>query len=31
LKPKQWEDKQGERHLSLEVKATDVRFFGLTY
>ena len=30
LKPKQWEDKQGERHVSLEVKATDVRFFGLT-
>ena len=29
LKPKQWEDKTGERHLSLEVKATDVRFFGL--
>ena len=29
LKSKQWEDKQGERHTSLEVKATDVRFFGL--
>jgi len=29
LKPKQWEDKTGERHLSLEVKATDIRFFGL--
>jgi len=30
LKPKQWEDKQGERHVSLEVKATDIRFFGLS-
>jgi single-strand DNA-binding protein len=29
LKPKQWEDKTGERRVSLEVKATDVRFFGL--
>jgi single-strand DNA-binding protein len=29
LKPKHWEDKSGERHLSLEVKASDVRFFGL--
>src|SRR6185295_10326990 len=29
LKPKQWEDKTGERHVSLEVKASDVRFFGL--
>lgn len=29
LKPKQWEDKQGERHISLEVKASDIRFFGL--
>ena len=29
LKPRQWEDKSGERHVSLEVKASDVRFFGL--
>ena len=29
LKPKQWEDRSGERRFSLEVKATDVRFFGL--
>ena len=29
LKPKHWEDKQGERHFSLEVKASDIRFFGL--
>ena len=29
LKPRQWEDKAGERHVSLEVKASDVRFFGL--
>jgi len=29
LKPKQWEDKTGERRFSLEVKASDVRFFGL--
>ena len=26
LKPKQWEDKTGERRFSLEVKASDVRF-----
>jgi len=30
LKPTQWEDKQGERHLSLDVKASDIRFFGLS-
>jgi single-strand DNA-binding protein len=30
LKPRQWEDKQGERHVSLDVKATDIRFFGLS-
>jgi len=29
LKPKIWENKEGERHYSLEVKATDIRFFGL--
>jgi single-strand DNA-binding protein len=29
LKPRQWENKAGERHVSLEVKASDVRFFGL--
>lgn len=29
LKPRQWEDRAGERHVSLEVKASDVRFFGL--
>ena len=29
LKPRQWEDKSGEKRFSLEVKATDVRFFGL--
>ena len=29
LKPRQWEDKQGEVHVSLDVKATDIRFFGL--
>ncbi|HEY6244999.1 MAG TPA: single-stranded DNA-binding protein [Pyrinomonadaceae bacterium] len=29
LKPRQWQDKSGENRLSLEVKATDVRFFGL--
>ena len=29
LKPRQWEDKTGERHVTLEVKASDVRFFGL--
>lgn len=29
LKPRQYEDKQGERQVSLDVKATDVRFFGL--
>ena len=29
LKPRQWEDKSGEKHVSLEVKASDVRFFGL--
>jgi single-strand DNA-binding protein len=29
LKPRKWEDKTGERHVSLEVKASDVRFFGL--
>ena len=29
LKSKQWEDRAGEKHVSLEVKASDVRFFGL--
>jgi len=29
LKPKKWNDKEGERHVILEVKATDIRFFGL--
>jgi single-strand DNA-binding protein len=29
LKPRQWEDKAGERHVSLDVKASDVKFFGL--
>src|SRR5262245_30854449 len=29
LKPRQWQDKSGEKRFSLEVKATDVRFFGL--
>lgn len=29
LKPKEWQDRQGERHYTLEVKASDVRFFGL--
>ncbi len=29
LKPRQWEDREGERHTSLDVKATDIRFFGL--
>jgi single-strand DNA-binding protein len=29
LKPRQWQDKSGEKRLSLDVKATDVRFFGL--
>jgi len=29
LKPRQWQDRSGEKRLSLEVKATDVRFFGL--
>jgi single-strand DNA-binding protein len=29
LKPRLWENKEGERHYSLEVKATDIRFFGL--
>jgi single-strand DNA-binding protein len=30
LKPRLWEDKQGERHVSLDVNATDIRFFGLS-
>jgi single-strand DNA-binding protein len=30
LKPRQWQDKSGEKRFSLEVKATDVRFFGLS-
>ena len=29
LKPKKWEDPQGELHYMLEVNATDIRFFGL--
>jgi single-strand DNA-binding protein len=29
LKPRQWQDKTGEKRFSLDVKATDVRFFGL--
>ena len=29
LKPRQWQDKSGEKRFSLDVKATDVRFFGL--
>ena len=29
LRSKQWEDSTGEKHVSLEVKASDVRFFGL--
>src|SRR5262249_45359437 len=29
LKPRQWQDKSGENRFCLEVKATDVRFFGL--
>ena len=29
LKPKQWQDRQGEQHYTLEVKASDIRFFGL--
>lgn len=29
LKSRQYKDKQGERQVSLDVKATDVRFFGL--
>ena len=29
LKPKQWQDREGGQHFSLEVKANDVRFFGL--
>ena len=28
LKPRKWEDKQGEIHVSLDVNASDVRFFG---
>ena len=31
LIPKQWQDREGEQHFSLEVKATDVRFFGLPH
>lgn len=30
LKPRKWEDKQGEPHVSLDVNASDVRFFGLS-
>jgi len=30
LKTKHWEDKKGEHQVSLEVKATDIRFFGLS-
>lgn len=29
LRSKKWEDSSGEKHVSLEVKASDVRFFGL--
>jgi single-strand DNA-binding protein len=29
LKPKKWNDKEGGGHVILEVKATDIRFFGL--
>jgi len=29
LRPRQWQDKSGEKRFSLDVKATDVRFFGL--
>ncbi len=29
LKSKQWSDKEGTRHHVLEVKASDIRFFGL--
>ena len=29
LKPRQWADGKGEPHVSLDVKATDIRFFGL--
>jgi single-strand DNA-binding protein len=29
LKSRRWEDGSGEKHVSLEVKASDVRFFGL--
>lgn len=29
LRSKQWEDRTGEKHVILEVKASDVRFFGL--
>ncbi len=29
LKSKLWEDSSGEKHVSLEVRASDVRFFGL--
>jgi single-strand DNA-binding protein len=29
LKSKQWQDPQGDRHYILEVKASDIRFFGL--
>src|SRR5262245_25646804 len=29
LKSRKWEDRTGEVHVSLDVKATDIRFFGL--